>query len=413
MRNSPYAVEIRGIYQAALLVFVVTVVLGILNGMDLINFSRDVIQTHVHAGTLGWLTLSVIATSLWVFSENGETPVSRGATRAMAWLAGLSVVAYVLAFYSGSFPARAILALPVVLAILWFLAWIWRAMSSGPRSMPRVGIVAAVFMLLVGATIGTLIQIQWATGTAIFPAGGDMIGGHAVAMVFSYLILFGMVVAEWQLVGVRPGSLPRGGIAQISFLLLAGVVAIVALIFDIQAVLPLTILLEIAAVVTFLVRLGRPIMSAAWGTAGAARQFGLSAVFIVVDVVLVIVTIAVFISIEGDINQFPLGLIAATDHTTFIGVMTNAIFALLLIATARPGRSGGDWLAQVTFWGMNIGLIGFMIGLLGDTRTQPEIAAGVEAGTQILKQIFTPIMGVSILVAVGVFFNRLRSPDGG
>jgi hypothetical protein len=392
MRSSPYAAEIRSVYAAALLIFVVTVVIGILNGIDLVDFSHDAILTHVHAGTLGWLTLGVMATTFWVFSDDGDQPVSRGSTRMLALLAGVSVVAYIGAFYSGNLPARAILAVPVLAAILWFLGWTWQALRSAPASLARVGIVCAVVMLLVGGTIGTLLQVQLATGTQIFPADGDVVGGHAVAMVFSYLILFGMVVAEWRLVGSQPGRLPRGGVAQISFLLLAGAVSVVALLLNLQPLLPITLVLELAAVITFLVRLGGPLMRVSWGTASSARQFGASAVFIVVDIALVIATIAVFISVEGDIDRFPLGLIVATDHATFIGVMTNALFALLLAGGERdPSR--GRPLAQVTFWGLNVGLIGFIIGLLTETA--------------ILKQVFTPIMGLSILLAIAVFVMEL------
>jgi hypothetical protein len=395
MRSSPYAAEIRTIYTAALLIFVVTVVIGILNGTNLVDFSRDAILTHVHAGTLGWLTLGVMATTFWIFSEDGSQPVSRGATRGLAWLAALAIVAYVGAFYSGNLAARAIFALPVLAAILWFLGWTWRALRSAPLSMARVGIVSAVFMLLVGGTIGSLIQVQMATGTQIFPTAGDMVGGHAVAMVFSYLILFGMVVAEWQLLGTRPGPLPRGGIAQIALLLITGALTVVALLFDLQPILPLSILFEVAAVIVFLVRLGGPILRAPWGVASSARQLALSATFVAIDIGFVVATIAAFISVEGDINRFPAGLLTAGDHVTFIGVMTNAIFGVLLVATERS-RTESRPLALVTFWGMNIGLVGFLIGLL----TQ----------TEILKQVFTPIMGASILVAIVAFALALNRP---
>lgn len=392
MRNSPYAPSIRAVYQAALLIFTVTVVIGILNGTDLVDFGRDAILTHVHAGTLGFLTLSVMATTFWIFSDDGRAPVSARTTRNLAWLAALSVIAYVGAFYTGYLPARAILALPVLTTILWFLWWIWQALGAGPRSLARVGIVASIVMLLVGGTIGTLLQIQLATGTQIFPSSGDVVGGHAVAMVFSYLVLFGMVITEWRFVGSTPGHLPRGGIAQISFLLLAGAVSIVALLFDVQALLPLSIVLEIAAVVTFVVRLGGPIARVPWGVASDARQLGISALFIVVDIVLIVVVIATFISVEGDIDRFPVGLLVASDHTTFIGVMANAIFGLLLLAVGTASARG-RMLAQVTFWGVNIGLIGFLVGLITETA--------------LLKQIFTPIMGASILVAIAVFVMDL------
>lgn len=107
-----------------------------------------------------------------------------------------------------------------------------------------------------------------------------------------------------------------------------------------------------------------------------------------VDIVLIVVVIATFISVEGDIDRFPVGLLIASDHTTFIGVMANAIFGLLLLAVGTASFRG-RMLAHVTFWGVNIGLVGFLVGLITETA--------------LLKQIFTPIMGASILVAIAVF----------
>lgn len=45
-----YAAEIRLLYRTAMVVFLVTVGIGILNGLDVAAFGRDTILTHVHAG---------------------------------------------------------------------------------------------------------------------------------------------------------------------------------------------------------------------------------------------------------------------------------------------------------------------------------------------------------------------------
>ena len=55
--------------------FVFTIVVGILNGTDAVDFDQRTILAHVHMGTLGWLTLSVFAACLWLF---GEGEMSRG-----------------------------------------------------------------------------------------------------------------------------------------------------------------------------------------------------------------------------------------------------------------------------------------------------------------------------------------------
>lgn len=44
MRSSIYAAESRALFQTAMLVFVITVVIGILNGIDIVEFSRDVLS---------------------------------------------------------------------------------------------------------------------------------------------------------------------------------------------------------------------------------------------------------------------------------------------------------------------------------------------------------------------------------
>ena len=68
LNDAPMASEIRLLLQAALALFVITVVIGILNGTDLVDFSHAKLLTHVHAGTLGWITLSALAGSLWPVS---------------------------------------------------------------------------------------------------------------------------------------------------------------------------------------------------------------------------------------------------------------------------------------------------------------------------------------------------------
>ena len=66
--------QTRLLYRGALLIFVVTIVIGILNGLDIWDPTRQMILTHVHAGTLGWITLAVVGTALAMF---GAEPTPR------------------------------------------------------------------------------------------------------------------------------------------------------------------------------------------------------------------------------------------------------------------------------------------------------------------------------------------------
>jgi len=56
VRTGSWAASARGLYLVAMAVFVVTVSIGIVNGLDAVEFDRNTILTHVHSGTLGWIT---------------------------------------------------------------------------------------------------------------------------------------------------------------------------------------------------------------------------------------------------------------------------------------------------------------------------------------------------------------------
>ncbi len=72
--------------------------------------------------------------------------------------------------------------------------------------------------------------------------------------------------------------------------------------------------------------------------------------------------------------------------------MTNALFGLVDEASGGA-LAARAWATQVAFFGVNAGLLGFVVGLM----TQ-ETA---------LKRLFAPVMGVSILIVMAVFALRL------
>ena len=131
----------------------------------------------------------------------------------------------------------------------------------------------------------------------------------------------------------------------------------------------------------------------AWTQAGSARLFGISVAFLVINIGLIAYVIANY---ADDFQAIPLWLIFALDHSMFIGVMTNALFALVYLASDRR-RALMPAADHVAFWGMNVGLIGFVVGLMLQEA--------------VLKRLFTPIMGVSILFVMTVYALRLRGSE--
>ena len=105
--------------------------------------------------------------------------------------------------------------------------------------------------------------------------------------------------------------------------------------------------------------------------------------FLVANVGLITYLIINFISAYGsppDFTKIPSWMIFAMDHAMFIGVMTNALFGLVFDASSEDARSGRGQI--VLFWGMNVGIVGFVIGLAQHRS--------------LIKQVFSPIMGMSI-----------------
>src|SRR5438876_11083608 len=107
--------ETRLLFRVALAIFTVTVLIGMFNGFHFIQLSRAVLLTHVHAGTLGWLTLVATGAAFWLYSDGGSRLAGHARGGAIGML--VAVPLYVLAFLCGHFVARALFGVPVLLRI--------------------------------------------------------------------------------------------------------------------------------------------------------------------------------------------------------------------------------------------------------------------------------------------------------
>ena len=379
---------IRGLFFAAMAVFLVTIGIGIINGLDLYEFNHDELLTHVHSGTLGWITLSLVALSAWR---------ARGIDRRLAWALGALIPVYALAFLVA--PAiRSVIGGFLLIAILWLVVWAWGRFNSA-RSVPGLAIALGFTTFAYGAIVGVAIQIQLAGGPVIFSMSEDLVGAHASAMVFGYLIIVATGLLEWRILGTT--GMPRTGLVQLGALFLAGAVLSLALLFlpasALQPVGGLNLLLNLIAVAIFAVRILPRAYRTDW-MSGAGRHFAASATFVLVAMAFFLYLIFKVISdpsLGGDVTSLA-GLLVASDHAAFIGVVTNLVFAGLLTLTADRKDLGG-WADQIGFWGTNLGLAIFL--------------AGLASGTVILKQIGAPLMGVSLLVGLAAIAMRLRASN--
>jgi hypothetical protein len=385
VRSAPsWAVIARDQYLVAMGVFVLNIVIGILNGSDAVDFDHNQILTHVHAGTIGWLTLTIIASAYLLF---------RAADRRLMLTLSVLVPLYVIAFYAGSFPARAAGGTLLLLAIAWALVWVWRQYLAGERSLPRLAVVLGLTSFGYGAVIGVLLQIEAASGTRI--VSGDGIGAHASAMTFGYLVLSAFGLIEWRLLGTT--GLPRAGLVQILALFIGGLVISVGLLAGAeQAAGGIYLLTQLVAVVLFVARVWPRALRVGWLSPDPIRHVAAASIWVVAALVLFMYLVATFITAADptDPNAFPLNVLIASDHAVYIGVITNIVLALLSVlvidrATARP------WISHLIFWGVNLGLLVFVTGLIVDTAE--------------LKRIGAPVMGVTLLIALAILAVRAWS----
>ena len=382
LRGAPsWAVAARDLVLVAMAVFVVNIAIGILNGADAVDFDRNQILTHVHAGTVGWMTLTNVASTFLLF---------RASDRRLVIALAVLVPLYVLAFYTGSFPLRAIGGVALLVAIGWLLAWVWQQYLAGERSLPRLAVTLGLTSFGYGAVVGVLIQVSLAMGQAILP--GDAIGAHASAMTFGYLVLVAFGLIEWRLLGTR--DLPRAGLVQIVALFAGGLIISVGLLAgQAQAAGGIYLLTQLVSVVLFVVRVWPRSLRVRWLDGDPIRHVAAATVWVVGALALFMYLVFSFITAADptDPSAFPLNVLIASDHAVYIGVITNIVLGLLslLVLGADDRRS---WIGHIIFWGVNLGLAVFVAGLIIDTSE--------------IKRIGAPVMGLTLYVALAILATR-------
>jgi hypothetical protein len=393
----------RTAFSGALVLFVITIVIGILNGLDVWEPEHDTLLTHVHAGTLGWITLGVAGLSLQLFTRGREVSATESSkAQTLAWAMVAAITLYVAAFLAGDTLfddriQRPVFGTVLLLTVIWFLSWVVSANGRYTDKSPaRLGIVLAWVSMLIGAVFGITLGLFIANGEV--PGLSDEVAArvadaHPPAMLIGYLLLAGFAAVNWLLHADKPA---RSGTIQMWLLFGAGVVVNIAFVTgtDEQLAGPANLAM-IVAVVMLVWQSRRELAPEGWRGAAEGAFPRLATVALVVGLTLLTVLIYWVITDEIDFDaltpsQEGLGL--AFDHTMFIAVMSNLLFGVLAanLSTVRTRMAN-----RVLLWGVNVGIAGFIVGLV--------------TTTQVLKQIFTPIMGTALLVGIAVYLMEMRA----
>lgn len=402
----------RALYLTALSIFVVTVVIGILNGTDLVAFGvgegvytvaeklgRQLLLTHLHAGTLGFITLAVVAGAFRMFTEGSppDSAVERSA-RGVGWAMAVAITLYVIAFASTQGILRPVAGTLVFLAVAWLFVWVSARMRGRPLTVPQLGVYAAFVSLVVGAVFGILLGVFVARGSipGVSQAMGPRIGeAHPGTMVVGYLILAGLAFVEW-LITDQPRLVrsDRSGVVQVVAVFLAGIAVLVGILADNFNIATVNVPLEVIGIVIFVVRMRRELVPARWRGSVAGLYSRLAIIWLIGAIATLGVLITGLASGRwADFEDVPSGLILGFDHMNFIGVMAMVTFGVIAAGVGRP-RTTDRWVLA----GINVGLLGFILGLLTETA--------------VLKRIGTPVMGAALLAAIWLYIVRLQGMTG-
>lgn len=377
----------RQLFRAALLLFTITIVIGILNGIDAVDFGRETLLTHVHAGTLGWITLAVLGAGMWMFagSQRGDAGADKVALGAIA-ATGL----YVAAFWGAASSSavrnlRPVAGTLMLVAIVYGFAWLWQRRGAVNEDAAKVALLLAMVSLTIGAVFGILLGMAVTGRFDWIP--NSVAEAHPPTMVIGYLILAGMAIAEWRLHPDPADRRSRAGLAQAWLLFAAGMALLLGFVFESTPLLILNAPLEIAGIAIFVGRLRRPLLAARPTRTGTRHFDAVAVAFLVFNVAVLVALIGKYADAPDDI---PLNLILMLDHIMFVGVMTNLLIGLVMDA----GRGLSGWVSPAVFWGMNGGLVLFALGLARESA--------------ILKRAGTPVLGVALLLAIATLTEALR-----
>lgn len=373
--------SVRWLYMGSGVLFLANIGLGILNVFTPGEISRGQVLSHFHAGTIGWITLGVIATTIWLFMAGREAPswVSRFIA-GLTILALLSVAGYIAAFGLAFNQDVGYWILPIFGIPSWLV--IVAATVFAGTQLKKQPVVTAVHVLLFcallvgsfGGAMGVIQGIYYTTGSYPGPAGADGLGAHAGPMEM-YLGLAFAALLEFLVGGTVSRRWTRPAMAQASLAVAGAVIGSAALYANLGQLVPLSLGLYLVSFGFYFARVGwrslrlnpmRPGRNAAVFWAGLAYP-----VYVLAFVYLVAVY---FVPDKPVPHAFEVIFV----HTAFIGAGTNLLLATqsLFAGGPQPVR----WVATAT-WALNLGMLAFFAGEVTAERREGALlmAAGVLA----------------------------------
>lgn len=388
--------QVRNTLRVALLVFVYTIAIGILNGLDIVEFSRELLLSHLHGGTLGWMTLAIIAATQWLFVDEGSTVSERSAkaVRGFAYLAAVAIPLYVLAFATTFGVGRPLGGTFTLIALIGVAAWSFSRMREVILTVPRLLVLLGLTSSVIGGGFGVFngfaIAFEWTwVPRSFFEA-------HPGTMEIGFTMPVALGLAEWGMRLGTPEERPnRWGIVQAALMAVGFLWVLGFILAGQEEIVGIGILFGIIAIVIFFGRMRSFVKTTSVTARTPSRHALAGGVLLGVTMVYIFIAIS---SVQGDFAAIPRGQTLSFIHLLAVGAATNALLAFVIHLSRRV--SDVTAIDDVIFWGVNIGLIGFVTALTTDVRS--------------LIFVFVPIMGLALLIAIGAHLMTLgRAPARG
>jgi hypothetical protein len=398
VQNTEVWNQIRIILLGSAILFLINIFFGFDNAVTTGVLPRSQSLLHLHAGSIGWITLSQLAIAIWVFTtdrEVSETYASR--IRTMAYLAIGFFAGYIISFGLAFSQGGSFFVLMPIFGTGAMLM-IWAAAIYSLTQLRKQGVVTTVHILVtgglllaaVGATMGVLLGLELALGEQFLPipAGEDRVGVHA-GMMDTYLILVAAGIVEWFVQKDPHKRWTWPGLLQAIFLTVAGLVVPIAFLTGLlEQLLPIFALLLLLGLIFFVVRIG-------WRAMARNPMRGGVKAWAFFGTIWLVVYVAIFIYFAVSLGNpdavLPVWLFAIFAHAGFVGMMTNIILG---VDAARTENSAHvlSWGESASMWLINLGmLVFFVLKITSDTRL------GAIA------------MGIGVLLGVVTMILRLRA----
>lgn len=387
--------QLRIIFIGSGLLFLINNLVGFANALTEGAIDRGQILVHLHAGSVGWITLSAIGLAIWVVT--GQRDVDQAYernVRRLGWSAVIAFAFYVPNFWLAFGPVGLTTLLPIfgiaaVLVLWWAAIWvIGQLRNQAPLTTIQLLAAGALLVAAIGATVGALLGLEHVVGRFL-PIVGDRVGAHA-AMMDTYLFLVAAAIIEWA---TRPASEHRwgwaGAIQACAWIVGAALVPTAFFLNAVDAILPIFGMLLLGGLAIFLIRvawrgvLAGPLAAGAraWAFFGTAWLVAYMGFFMWI------------VSTGGDFGALPTWFPTAFAHAGFVGMMTNLLMAVHF-ERARAQRGVAGWAEPAAMWLINGGLLLF-IGL--------KIASDIRTGAL--------VMGIGVVLGVGTALWRLWTDD--